>query len=245
MFERCRKTGVHVVRTRRLLVVSARVFDYLRHFELGNDPEAMYWQGLREEDVQPMVSWPLVAHQPLRDRQGVLFPLRHFLVFTAVDRSDLRIVGGIDIHRHGTQYWLGALMRHGYRGRGYGTELLGGVLRLAHRHFGIDRVVAGHEDGNLASERWLDKAGFLPTAGPESHTLHDGRVAQSKWREHIDKRAVLKCPWLTDEGRARIRVLVPASPAPDDIAGQMNAALWQDDQEITDNTCPRCHAPVV
>src|SRR5687768_597871 len=104
MFERCRRTGVHVVRTRRLLIVSARAFDYLRHFELGSDPEAMYWQGLREEDVQPKVAWPLVAHQPLTDGRDVLFPLRHFLVFTAVNRSDLRIAGGIDIHRHGRLY---------------------------------------------------------------------------------------------------------------------------------------------
>lgn len=82
------------------------------------------------------------------------------------------------------------------------------MLRLAHRHFGISRVVAGHEDGNVVSERWLHKAGFDPTSGPDGYTLDNGRVVRS-WREHTDDAAVLKCPWLTDAGQARVRVMVP------------------------------------
>ena len=244
MFEQCRKTGVHVVRTRRLLIVSARALDYWRHYELGDDPQARHWHGLREEHLRPKLAWPLVAHQPIRDGRGVLFPYRNLLVFTAVDRRTLRIVGGIDIHRHGPEYMLSALMGQGYRDQGYGAEFISGVLRLAHRHFGIARVLAGYEDGNVVSQRWLEKAGFLPTTGPDTYTLDNGRVARSKWCEHIDRGAVLKCPWLTEDGRARVRARVPVSPAPDDFAGQMNATLWQDEQEDTGDSCRRCPAPV-
>ncbi len=52
-----------------------------------------------------------------------------------------------------------------FQGRGYATELVGGLVRWALTQPGVVRIVAGTEWANPASVRVLDKAGFCPV-GP-------------------------------------------------------------------------------
>ena len=49
-----------------------------------------------------------------------------------------------------------------FQGRGYATELVGGLVRWAMGQPGVTRVVAETEWANPASVRVLDKAGFTP-----------------------------------------------------------------------------------
>ncbi|MXO71299.1 GNAT family N-acetyltransferase [Alteraurantiacibacter buctensis] len=55
-------------------------------------------------------------------------------------------------------YWIA----RGYRGQGYATEALHGVLQMA-RALGVRRVEAGHYLDNPASGAVLRKAGFVET----------------------------------------------------------------------------------
>ena len=50
-----------------------------------------------------------------------------------------------------------------YQGRGYATEAVGATVSWALRQPGVIRVEAETEPGNLASQRVLEKCGFLPT----------------------------------------------------------------------------------
>ncbi len=52
-----------------------------------------------------------------------------------------------------------------FQGRGYATELVGGLVRWALGQLGVARVVAETEWANPASVRVLSKAGFAP-GGP-------------------------------------------------------------------------------
>ena len=84
-------------------------------------------------------------------------------------------------------------MRKEFRGRGLGTEFLSEVMCLAHRHFGLRRVLAGCERDNAASIRWLNKSGFSPADGPETYLLDNGREVKCVWWQHVDERARLRC----------------------------------------------------
>lgn len=53
-----------------------------------------------------------------------------------------------------------------FQGRGYATELVGGLVRWALQQPGVARVVAETEWANAASVRVLTKAGFAPSGSP-------------------------------------------------------------------------------
>ena len=56
-----------------------------------------------------------------------------------------------------------------YQGQGYATEAVGAAVLLALQQPGVSRVEAETEPGNQASQRVLEKCGFLPvgTVGEE------------------------------------------------------------------------------
>jgi len=193
----CKRTGMHVSRRPRLLVVSARTVDYWRHNELAADPEALHWLGWDVSLTAPAEDRPLIARQPIVWEEWAMPPTHDRLVFTAIDRSTLALAGSLGIRREGAEYHVGGLMHKDFRGRGLGTEFLGEVMRLAHRHFGLRRVVAGCERDNAASARWLVKCGFEPADGPETSLLDNGREVKTLWWQHVDLHSRLRCPLLS------------------------------------------------
>ena len=50
-----------------------------------------------------------------------------------------------------------------YQGRGYATEAVSAIVKWALMQPGVTNVVAETEKSNIASQRVLNKAGFLPT----------------------------------------------------------------------------------
>ncbi|HZM77035.1 MAG TPA: GNAT family protein [Candidatus Limnocylindrales bacterium] len=192
----CKRTGMHVSRRRHLLVVSARTVDYVRHNEFAADPEALHWLGW-DPAVVAAQSLPLVARQPIVWEEWAMPPTHDRIEFTAIDRATLALAGQLGIRREGDDYHVGGVMHKAYRGQGLGTEFLTTVMRLAHKHFGIRRVLAGCERDNAASVRWLTKSGFAPAEGPQTYRLDNGREVKTIWWQHIDERARLRCPLLS------------------------------------------------
>jgi RimJ/RimL family protein N-acetyltransferase len=194
-FSSCARTGMHVSRLRHLLVVSARTVDYRRHNELAADPEALHWLGWDPAAVVT-TGQPLVAKQPIVRREWALPPSHDRIVFTAVDRVGLALAGQLGIRREGDDHHVGGVMRKEFRGRGLGTPFLVEVMRLAHRHFGLRRVLAACELDNVASMRWLTKSGFTAAEGPQTYVLDNGREVKTVWWQHVDPGARLRCPLL-------------------------------------------------
>ena len=190
------ESGLHTTRTWRLFIVSARPLDNWSHYELARDHEGMHWLGWDVATIAPEEHDTLARRQSVLWKEWSVFPAPHWLPLTAIDPSVNLIAGELSFWVEGSQVNVGGHMRKDYRGRGLGTEFLTEAMRLAHKHFGMARVVAAHEDENVASRRWLSKCGFTPTGGPATYTLDNGREARTLWWEHVDRAAKRRCRWL-------------------------------------------------
>jgi len=208
---RCRRYGLHVVRTRRLWVVSARHSDYARYVELASEARAQHWLGWPEQDLR--FGDPTVLAEPFSERNSradMMWPGRPELFFAAIERRSRRVVAGIGVVQLPPTasrpvdigFEIGGAVHADFRGRDYGTEAMRAVLRLAHKHFGLSRLLARCERENRASARWLAKSGFVRTPGVGTHALPNGREIDALWWVRQVAPASVKCPWLSWSGPA-------------------------------------------
>ena len=88
---------------------------------------------------------------------------------------DGTFIGGCALHDE-LGYWLGIP----FWGQGFATEA---ATALVHKHMtgGHDILLSGHQVGNAASRKVLDKLGFVPTQIEDVHSLsHGGPVPIQK-----------------------------------------------------------------
>ncbi len=114
--------------------------------------------------------WPYTrddAETFLGLRQARLLP--NFLI-TRPSASGSEIVGNIGFGRNGDDVEVGYWIGRQHWGKGYATEALRSVLKLA-RALGHRRLVAGHFVDNPASGRVLTKAGFSPKGKSLRHSM--------------------------------------------------------------------------
>lgn len=120
-----------------------------------------------------------------------------FIAFLELDEQQVQfgievdgaIVGGVglgrqdDVERHAAElgYWLGAA----YWGRGIMPEAVRAVTEHAHRDLGILRVFAKVYEGNVQSERVLEKAGFRREARLQAAIMKDGRILDAHLFAHV------------------------------------------------------------
>ncbi|MCL2194513.1 MAG: GNAT family N-acetyltransferase [Oscillospiraceae bacterium] len=78
-----------------------------------------------------------------------------------------------------------------YHGQGYMTEAVNEVVRFAFEENGVYRIAIGCLTENRASERVMQKCGFIKEAQYKSYTWHDGRM-----KDRVEYRR-LKDEWLT------------------------------------------------
>lgn len=103
----------------------------------------------REEDAQQFCSATL---DPMDVRMAIALP--------GVDGAPLIGQVGVDCSSDAPE--LGYWIARGYRGQGYASEAVQGILQIA-RMLGVRRVEAGHYIDNPASGAVLRKAGFRET----------------------------------------------------------------------------------
>ncbi len=120
----------------------------------------------------PVVTrWTLRIPSPYTARDAAEFVRRarahrrsgRILSFQIVRRRDGALLGGAGIHgidRSNGIGEIGYLIGRPYRGRGYATEAVGALVRVAFGPLGLHRVEARVFPGNSRSERVLRKQGF-------------------------------------------------------------------------------------
>jgi RimJ/RimL family protein N-acetyltransferase len=148
----------------------------------ASDPQAQRWLGWSGPTVLPQGDREhQLARTAGRGRafSRVLGPQWHLV---AIDPAAGRVAGacGVDEDTGEVGGWLAPR----YRGRGLGSGLFAGAAEFAHQHLGIPSVTAGTETSNAACIAALASAGFIPAAGPGTHTLPDGRVVPGRWFRH-------------------------------------------------------------
>ena len=121
------------------------------------------------------VADPLDADQPLLPADA----RQRF--FAGIDRRDNRLAAGITVTATTGVSEIGGVVHRDHRGQGFGHEMLSAVCGLLHGHFGVARLVAGCEEANVASRRWLAGAGFTPAGGAPTYRLATGRVTRPLW----------------------------------------------------------------
>ncbi|MGW6710311.1 GNAT family N-acetyltransferase [Streptomyces sp. NPDC054956] len=199
------RDGHHVLRTPRLLLRTPRSqFDFWIGTAAASDPEAQHWFGWPAEDIQnaetsafllalndanravALKALPRTLRKAMA--QSVELPdsgQEHRLL--AVDAADGSCVGMGSVTRHDAS--VGIWLAPAYRGRGYGTELVGAITEFGHRHLGLETLTAGTETTNAPCRRTLLAGGFTETEGARTHTLPDGRVIDPVWFRRQDAAA--------------------------------------------------------
>lgn len=192
----CAPHDLHVATTPRLWIVTSRANDYVRWMR-----QAVEDPGNRDEMTDEVArGWLSVSLGPVADPvldsadPDAMMPVDpHFLFFAGISRQTRHLVGNLSVFsRHGVSE-IGGSVHRDHRRQGYGHEMLETVAGLAHRHFGLERLVAGSELANTASQRWLGRSGFTPTTGPDAVTLDNGRRLRTTWFEHVDPDFALRC----------------------------------------------------
>jgi 8-oxo-dGTP diphosphatase len=189
------------------------------------------WQVARWTANIPHPYQPGMAEAWIAENQGEC-ERGESLVFAIERRADRAFIGaiglGFDMAANAAEagYWIGMP----YWGRGYATEALRGLLRLAFGRLGLARVMASAMVDNHASMRVQEKAGLVHTGDGEIHAPARGGSFAGRHRaitretflahENAPARTVLVVAVALVDGDGR--VLLARRPA-----GKPMAGLWE------------------
>ena len=177
----------HLLRQGPILLRTAGIEDMAVGLAAASDSEAQHWLGWRPEQICPEpVRTQCLETVPRRDPAAGRRKAGSHDYFAAIDAGTGRLLGMIGISLAGDRerYEMGGWLAPAFRGRGLGGALFQAASHLAHEHMGIAELVAGTEAANVASQRSLVAAGFVPGDGPDPHILPNGRVITARWFRH-------------------------------------------------------------
>lgn len=102
-------------------------------------------------------------------------PVTHFAIeVESVAVGSIGLVLKTDVYRKTAElgYWLG----EPFWGRGIATEAVTALTDFAFSNFDLVRIFAGVFDGNAASMRVLEKAGYSQEARLHKNAVKEGRI---------------------------------------------------------------------
>lgn len=189
MSAQCRR-WCHVLHTPGLRLQTPTSLDLRIMSAAASDPQAQRWLGWKASSVIPERDLERLLASPGGEGHRVLSRIlgrRGFLV--AIDPSCGRVAGAARVDRETGE--VGGWLAPRYRGHGLGSALFAGAAEFAHQHLGIPSVIAATETGNVPCIAALASAGFIPVAGPDSHSLPDGRTIPCRWLRHASAHATM------------------------------------------------------
>jgi ribosomal-protein-alanine N-acetyltransferase len=162
---------------------------YVRALLISDAPELLE---LRLRNTDFLRSWEPRRPEPGYTLEAQEAQLRYMVESAALDRSyhfglfmlDETMVGTITLSNVARGAWqnatVGYFVDEAHNGKGFATEAIGLVVRLAFSEIGLHRVQAGVMPRNPASMRALEKAGFR-REGVSPHYLQIAGV----WEDHV------------------------------------------------------------
>lgn len=162
--------------TTRLEVRRIDSADYDAMFAVYGDPEGARWVG----DGQPISPGDCSRWV---DVTLANYESRGYGMSAVTLREGGEIVGFVGLVHPGGQEVPELKYAYGraHWGQGYATEVAAAMLAYGEREFGMTRVIATTDPGNLASHRVLEKVGMVDIG---THVDEDGdEVKTYEWRE--------------------------------------------------------------
>ena len=146
-----------ILETERLILRTWLLNDLKDFFEIYGDKEV--W---RYVDPGGEFKNENVARRALQ--RGTAYQQEHgFCHWAVVEKSRGRAIGacGFNLFGYGPQLELVYHFARAYWGRGFATEAAGACLRYAFEHLHAPSVIASTDPRNIASQRVLEKIGFV------------------------------------------------------------------------------------
>lgn len=139
--------------------------------------ELLMLRRVTEEDLAEVIrTWPS-DHRPVTEeeaRGAIAYmrdnraknnrgSIRHLCLAVCRAEDPGTIMGwcGLDGRRSGTEPEIFVLLDEAYRGRGYGTQCVKELLRMAAEDYGLHSVHGGCDRENTASRRAMEKGGMV------------------------------------------------------------------------------------
>lgn len=153
-------------------------FDPLATVRLSLEPiTAQVARSIAAADVSDLGAadgWPQAG-----TRNGVAMALEHGHPAAWLVRWEGRVIGDCGIHRpvdDTGSVEIGYGLACGYRGRGFGSEIVAAISDWLLAQPGVSRVRASTLATNTASRRVLEKAGFTLVSSTDEGTVYERRT---------------------------------------------------------------------
>lgn len=128
---------------------------------------------------------PAIEHRTVGDDEKFCaymqekFVKRESITCLVFRREDGRLIGNGGLHHcdwETRQFTLGFAVRTSETKKGYATEIGAALAHYAFDALGAKRIISFHADGNIGSQRTIEKLGFKKEEVlPQKHELANGR----------------------------------------------------------------------
>ena len=146
-----------ILETKRLILRTWLLNDLKDFFEIYGDAEV--WRFI---DPKGVLKSEDAARSNLR--RGIAYQQEHGMChWAAVEKTKGRVIGacGFNLYEDGPELELVYHFAPAYWGHGYATEAARACLRYAFAELNAPQIVASTYSKNLASQRVLEKLGFV------------------------------------------------------------------------------------
>ncbi|MGN7359942.1 GNAT family N-acetyltransferase [Paenibacillus sp. SAF-054] len=154
-----------IIETDRLIIREYRQDDYAGVHRYASNPLVTtytLWGPNSPEETLAHIE-AMLAMQREEPRTG------HEFAVTLKESGE--IIGGVGLHKNGTNGEVGYCFHPDYWGQGYACESAAAMLELGFRQFGLHRIYATCRPGNKGSERVMQKLGMQKEGHLREHLL--------------------------------------------------------------------------
>jgi ribosomal-protein-alanine N-acetyltransferase len=155
-------TGV-TIETERLILRPLTLADAETAYNgwTGDAEVAKYVSWLPHYSIDDTKKWLKEIEWKLDDAGNIVPNSNYIWGFVLKETGELFGSGGLIWEERRQSFQVGYNITRSHWGRGYTTEAMKAILRFAVTNLGIKRVAGGHAKENHASERVIEKLGFV------------------------------------------------------------------------------------
>lgn len=146
-----------ILETDHFILRQCTLEDIDAYLKFWNDPQVMQfigdgtWGGGRQK-VEEFITKNILGYKPNPGLGS----------WAVIDKSSAELVGEAGLVAVGgsDEVDAGYILRKDYWGKGYGTELLKGLLRFGFKNLELNKIIAVAHPDNIASARVMQKCGM-------------------------------------------------------------------------------------